>query len=312
MYHDAVRDTAITRKGCDCMDSFKLFTDKYLFWLSIPQINLIDIIEIVILSFLMYQILLWVKNTRAWMLVKGIIVILAFMLVAYIFRMNTILWLANKTINVGIIAMVIIFQPELRRALEQLGRKNILGRVFNTETGRNSTERFSDKTINEIIRAVYQMGRVKTGALIVMEREVALGEYERTGITVDAVLSAQLLINIFEHNTPLHDGAILVRGDRVVSATCYLPLSDDMELSKELGTRHRAAIGVSEVTDSFTIVVSEETGSVSVAENGSLRRNVDEETLRTLLENVQNKQTEDSKRFRLWKGRHKHEEEMDV
>lgn len=290
------------------MAMLKMFTDKYLFWLSIPQINLIDVIEIIIISFLMYQILLWIKNTRAWTLFKGIVVIVAFMMFAYLFQMNTILWLANKTINVGIIAMVIIFQPELRRALEQLGRKNILGKVFNSEVGKNGTERFSDKTINEIIRAVYQMGRVKTGALIVIERKVALGEYERTGILVDAVLTAQLLINIFEHNTPLHDGAILVRGDRVISATCYLPLSDNMELSKELGTRHRAAIGVSEVTDSFTIVVSEETGGVSVAENGSLTRNVDEETLREMLENVQNKQADDSRRFRLWKGRHRHEE----
>ncbi len=294
------------------MNEIKIFAEKYLFWLSIPQINLIDVIEIILLSFLMYQILLWFKNTRAWMLFKGIVVIAAFMLLAYLFRMNTILWLANKTINVGIIAMVIIFQPELRRALEQLGRKNILGKVFNSDISKNSTQRFSDKTINELIRGVYQMGRVKTGALIVIEREVALGEYERTGITVDAVLSAQLLINIFEHNTPLHDGAILVRGDRVISATCYLPLSDNMELSKELGTRHRAAIGVSEVTDSFIIVVSEETGSVSVAENGTLRRNIDEDTLRTMLVNVQNKQAEDSKRFRLWKGRHKNEEEVDV
>lgn len=294
------------------MNELKLFSEKYLFWLSFPKINPIDVMEIIIISFLIYQVLLWIKNTRAWMLFKGIVVIVAFMLFAYIFRMNTILWLANKTINVGIIAMVIIFQPELRRALEQLGRKNILGKVFNNELGKNNTERFSDKTINEIIRAVYQMGKVKTGALIVMEKEVVLGEYERTGITVDAVVSAQLLVNIFEHNTPLHDGAILVRGNRVVSATCYLPLSDNMELSKDLGTRHRAAIGVSEVTDSFTIVVSEETGNVSVAENGTLRRNVDEETLRELLVRLQNKQAEDSKRFRLWKGRHRNEEEMDV
>lgn len=294
------------------MSGLKLFADKYLFALSFPQINFIDVLEIIIISFLIYQVLVWVKNTRAWMLLKGILVIVIFMLFAYIFRMNTILWLVEKTINVGIIAVVIIFQPELRRALEQLGRKNILGKVFNSEVNRNNAEGFSDKTINEIVRAAYQMGRVKTGALIVIEREVALGEYERTGITVDAVVSAQLLINIFEHNTPLHDGAVLVRGNRVTSATCYLPLSDNMELSKDLGTRHRAAIGISEVTDSFTIVVSEETGCVSVAENGILVRDVDEETLRTMLAAIQEKQTEDSKRFRLWKGRHRNEEEMDV
>lgn len=285
-----------------------MFTEKYLFWLSIPQVNLIDIIEIIIISFLMYQILLWIKSTRAWVLFKGIVVLLLFALVAYVFQMNTILWIANKTVNVGIIAMVIIFQPELRRALEQLGRKNFLGKFFNSEVGRNNIERFSDKTINEIVRAVYQMGRVKTGALIVIEKEVGLGEYERTGIGVDAIVTAQLLINIFEHNTPLHDGAILVRGNRIVSATCYLPLSDNMELSKELGTRHRAAVGVSEVTDSFTIVVSEETGGISVAEGGRLRSHVDEDTLRELLTIIQQKQTDDNKRFRLWKGRHRNEE----
>lgn len=294
------------------MSELKIFAEKYLFWLSFPQINFIDIIEIIIISFLMYQILLWIKNTRAWMLFKGIIVLLLFTAAAYLFQMNTILWLANKTINVGIIAVVIIFQPELRRALEQLGRKNFLGRVFNNEVSKNASEHFSDKTINEILRAVYQMGRARTGALIVIEKEVGLGEYERTGITVDAVVSASLLINIFEHNTPLHDGAILVRGNRVVSATCYLPLSDNMELSKDLGTRHRAAVGVSEVTDSFTIVVSEETGSVSVAEGGNLKRNVDEETLRELLMNIQNKATDDGKRFRLWKGRHRNEDETTV
>lgn len=294
------------------MSGLKIFAEKYLFWLSFPQINFIDIIEIIIISFLMYQILLWIKNTRAWMLFKGIIVLFLFTALAYLFQMNTILWLANKTINVGIIAVVIIFQPELRRALEQLGRKNFLGKVFNNEVNKNTSENFSEKTINEVLRAVYQMGRARTGALIVIEKEVGLGEYERTGIRVDAVVSAPLLINIFEHNTPLHDGAILVRGNRVVSATCYLPLSDNMELSKDLGTRHRAAVGVSEVTDSFTIVVSEETGSVSVAEGGTLRRNVDEDTLRELMMNIQNKATEDGKRFRLWKGRHRNEDETSV
>lgn len=283
-----------------------------MFWLSLPQINSVDIIEIILISVLFYHILLWFKTTRAWMLFKGIIIVLVFIMVAYIFRMNTIVWLANKTINVGIIAMVIIFQPELRRALEQLGRKNLLGKVFNSETGKNNSERFSDKTINELIRAVYQMAMVKTGALIVIQQEVGLEEYERTGIVVDGVITAQLLINIFEHNTPLHDGAILVKGDRVVSATCYLPLSDNMELSKELGTRHRAAVGVSEVTDSFTIVVSEETGGVSVAQGGRLRRNVDEENLRRMLVGIQNKQTDDSRRFRLWKGRHRNEEKTNV
>lgn len=286
------------------MSGIKEFVERYLFGISIPQINPTDIVEIIIISFLIYHILLWVKKTRAWTLFKGIVVLLAFTLVAYLLQMNTILWLANKTINVGIIAVVIIFQPELRRALEQLGSKNILGKVFAAEGGKNTSERFSDKTINELVRAVYQMGRVKTGALIVIEQEVGLEEYERTGIGVDGIITAQLLINIFEHNTPLHDGAIIVRGDRIVSATCYLPLSDNMLLSKELGTRHRAGVGISEATDSMTVIVSEETGKISVAYGGQLHRGLTADELRDYLSEIQDKVVEE-KRHIIWKGRAK-------
>lgn len=288
------------------MEILKTFADKYLFWLSIPRMTPIDLIEIIIISFIMYQIMLWIKNTRAWMLFKGIIVLLAFVLIASLFQMNTILWIANKTINVGIIAIVIVFQPEFRKALEQLGRKNVFASLFSFETSKNSEERFSDKTVNEIIRAAFEMGRVKTGALIVIEQDIVLSEYERTGIALDAVLSAQLLINIFEHNTPLHDGAIIVRGNRIISATCYLPLSDNMELSKELGTRHRAGVGISEVTDSVTVIVSEETGGVSIAIGGQLVRNIDSEYLKEKLSYIQKKSL-DVKRFRIWKGRDKSE-----
>ena len=154
---------------------------------------------------------------------------------------------------------MIIFQPELRKALENLGGKNVLGKLF--DFGKVEENKFSDHTIDELIKACYAMGKVKTGALIVIEDEILLNEYVRTGIDIDAIISSQLLINIFEKNTPLHDGAVIVRGDRVVSATCYLPLSDSMTLSKDLGTRHRAAVGISEVSDSLTIVVSEETSN---------------------------------------------------
>ncbi len=279
-----------------------IFRDKYLTWMDLPVITFIDIVEIIIIAFLFYTILVWIKSTRAWMLFKGLMVILVFVLLAAGFQMNTILWLAEKTINVGVIAIVIIFQPELRRALEQLGRKNFLSGIASLEFGKDDTEKISEKTINELVRACFEMSKVKTGALIVIEDTVVLSEYERTGIALDAVLTNQLLINIFEKNTPLHDGAIIVRGDRVVSATCYLPLSDNMELSKDLGTRHRAAVGISEVSDSVTIVVSEENGRVSVAAGGQLIRDLDQEGLRKNLKSL-NKFEPETKRKGLLKRR---------
>lgn len=258
-----------------------------LFGMPDISFSFVDIVEILIISFLFYHILLWIKNTRAWNLFKGIIVILLFVLVAAIFQMNTILWLAENTLSVGLTALVIIFQPELRNALENLGGKNVLGKLF--DFGKVEENKFSDHTIDELIKACYAMGKVKTGALIVIEDEILLNEYVRTGIDIDAIISSQLLINIFEKNTPLHDGAVIVRGDRVVSATCYLPLSDSMTLSKDLGTRHRAAVGISEVSDSLTIVVSEETGKVSIAMRGQIYRNVNADFLRGKLKYLQNR-----------------------
>ena len=163
-------------------------------------------------------------------------------------------------------------------------------------------ERFSAKTTNELVKAVFEMSKDKTGALIVIEQNVALGDYERTGIPIDAMVSSQLLVNIFEHNTPLHDGAVIMRNNRIVAATCYLPLSDNLEINKELGTRHRAGIGISEVSDSMTIIVSEETGDVSVAVGGELFRKLDADNLKKKLSYIQNNSL-DVKRFRLWKGK---------
>ncbi len=268
-----------------------------------------DIIEIIIISFAFYQIMVWIKNTRAWSLFKGIGVILIFTLIAVYFQMNTILWIADKTLSVGVIALIIVFQPELRKALEQIGKKNFISNIFSFTDNRNVSEKFTDKTINELVKGTYELAKTKTGALMVIEQDINLDEYIETGITVDAVITNQLLINIFEHNTPLHDGAVVLRGDRVVSATCYLPLSDNMELSKELGTRHRAGVGISEVTDSFTIIVSEETGKVSVAQGGQLLRNIDGEHLRKLLIKLQNK-TVDNKRFKLLRGKRGRNEEI--
>ena len=269
---------------------------------SIPVMGLTDYVEILIIAFLVYEVMLWIKDTRAWSLMRGIVIIILFVLLAYLLQMTTILWLVRNGLNVLLMAVLIIFQPELRRALDFLGRKNFIASFFSFN-GSNVNERFSDKTMNEIIKACYEMGRARTGALIVMKQSDPLTEYVRTGIEVDAVVTSQLLINIFEHNTPLHDGAVIIEGDRVVSATCYLPLSDNMELSKELGTRHRAGVGISEATDSLTIIVSEETGRVSVAQGGMLTRNVAQDTLRDELIKLQNKTVIDkrSKRGRIAK-----------
>lgn len=282
---------------------------NYLSKISLPSVGIIDIIEISLISFLVYHVMVWMKYTRAYMLIKGILLVLIFLLIAYVLRMNTILWIVTNLADVMIIAVVVIFQSELRRALEQLGQKNFMAKIISFDNNKEVKERFTDKTINELLRACYDMSEVKTGALIVIEQENILSEYERTGIHIDAALSSQLLINIFEHNTPLHDGAVIVRGNRVVAATCYLPLSDNMELSKQLGTRHRAGVGISEVSDSMTIIVSEETGQVSVALNGRLTRHVNSAALREMLVKVQNKQVIDNRKIRqLLKGRTKNEE----
>ena len=282
------------------------FIRDYLVKLYIPRITWTDIIEIVIIAFVIYNVMVWIKNTKAWVLLKGIIIVVIFALIAYILNLKTILWIAGKTISVGIIALVIIFQPELRRALEQLGRKKILFGLFRFNDGREKGERFSSKTAEEIVRACFDMGAAYTGALIVIEQDMVLEEYEKTGITVDGLVTSQLLINIFEHNTPLHDGAVIIRGDRVVAATCYLPLSDNNNLNKALGTRHRAGVGISEVTDSMTIIVSEEPGKVSVAVGGELIHDIDADSLRNKLEYLR-RRTIDVKSFKIWRGRLKHE-----
>ncbi len=278
--------------------------EKYISIDSIPKMSLIDYIEILLIAFLLYELMIWIRDTRAWSLMRGMIVIALFVLLAYVMQMTTILWLVRHILDIGIMALVVAFQPELRKALDRLGRQNIISSLLQFRPGGSVDERFSDKTVNEIVRACYEMGRVKTGALIVIAQMDTLSEYARTGIELDSIVSSQLLINIFEHNTPLHDGAVIIRGNRIISATCYLPLSDNMALSKELGTRHRAGVGISEVTDSLTIIVSEETGRVSVAKGGTLHGNIDSEFLREQLEILQNKTVEDRKLL-LWKGRAK-------
>lgn len=276
--------------------SLYAFVDKYMYWLHIPRVGLIDVVEIIIIAVLLYYVIVWFRKTRAWTLFKGIVVLLIFLLLAALFQMNTILWLFSRLLNFAVIALIIIFQPELRRALESLGRNNPIAFFSNLDFSKSEEPRFSERTVNELVRACFEMGKVKTGALIVIEQEIRLDEYIRTGIRLDAAISSQLLLNIFEKNTPLHDGAIVIRGDRIVAATCYLPLSDSMRLSKELGTRHRAAVGISEVSDSVTLIVSEETGGVSIARQGQIFRNVREDYLRKELTRIAGEtQTDDLK-----------------
>lgn len=277
-----------------------------------PNVEFSDIAEILIIAFFLYHIILWMKTSRAWTLLKGILVIIIFALIAYLCKFTTILWIAGKTINVALIAVVVIFQPELRKALEQLGNKRYLAGLLQFDDLKDKKEIFSDRTIDELVKASYEMAKHKTGALIVIEQEINLQDYINTGIDIDAFVSNQLLINIFEHNTPLHDGAVIIRGNRIVSATCYLPLSDNMDLSKELGTRHRAGAGISEATDAFVIIVSEETGKVSIAHNGQLVRNVDVEYLRNKLELLKIGNLDTGKRIKIWKRGGRSDEENNI
>ena len=269
---------------------------KFLFWTTqhslpfrLPSFEITDLFEILILAYLVYRLLLWIKTTRAWTLLKGIITIAACVFLVYILEMDTLIYIVNRGFSIVIIAAVVVFQPELRRVLEQLGERDFITSLLPLQNVGAVEEMFSDRTLGELVRAAAEMGRAKTGALIVIMQNETLEEYERTGITVDAVVTSQLLINIFEHNTPLHDGAVIMRGDRITAATCYLPLSDNMSLSKDLGTRHRAGVGISEVTDSFTIIVSEETGRVSYAMMGNMTTGVASSNLREALHRLQKK-----------------------
>ena len=271
---------------------------SFLNQIHVPNLRWTDIVEILILAFLIYHILLWIKNTRAWSLLKGLAVVIVFVGIAALFNMSTILWLVQNVTGIAVMALVVLLQPELRSAMEELGQTNILSSLFNLDNQRTPEGRFSDKTITEIIRATMQMSRVRTGALIVIEQTSPLQEYARTGIDMDALVTSQLLVNIFEKNTPLHDGAVIIRNNRIVAATCYLPLSEN-RMDKNLGTRHRAGVGISEVTDSLTIIVSEESGEISLAYRGALTRKVTEDELRERLVTLQNKEIQEEKHARI-------------
>ena len=243
-----------------------------------PEFGPLQVLDIFIIAVLLHLIIRWIRRTQAWVLFRGIALILFVALLAEIFNLVTIQWLVENTIGMGLVVIVILFQPELRKALEQIGR----GQYLPLKTESEQRIHSSAHTVDEIIKATRAMANSLTGALIVLEQEVDLSEHERTGIAIDAQVSAQLLMNIFERNTPLHDGAVVIRENRVSSASCILPLTAE-SVDSALGTRHRAAIGVSEVSDARVIVVSEETGTISIVTGGEITRGVTENKMRDVL-----------------------------
>lgn len=243
----------------------------------ISTITFLDIVDILIVAFILYKLYMGVKDTRALALFKGIIILLVITLLSKVLQLYVIYWLLQKLMTMMLIALPVVFQPELRRALEHLGR----GRLFKKNSFLNTEE--TEVLLTHLANTASALSQNKIGALMVIERDTGLGDYADTGIKIDGLVSSEFLINVFIPNTPLHDGATIIRGNRVVAAGCLLPLTDDRTLNKELGTRHRAAIGMTEQTDSVVIVVSEETGIISLAREGRLTRYLDKETLKDTL-----------------------------
>ena len=263
----------------------------------IPSFQITDILEILILIFVIYKVITGLRNTRAMVLLKGVLILFIFYNIAYMLSFNAILVLFDSLIALLLFGIIVVFAPEMRKFLEQIGTQNISGKINLKGLFVKKNEPlkyYSDKTISELSKAVFAMGEVKTGALIVLGREFVLTDYIATGIDINADISSQLLINIFEKNTPLHDGAVIQVGDKIVAATCYLPLSENKNISKHLGTRHRAAIGMTENSDCIVIIVSEETGNVSLAINGHINYNLTKEKLTELLTRYQTCKKENS------------------
>ncbi|MBO9131411.1 diadenylate cyclase CdaA [Bacillus sp. 165] len=257
-----------------------------------------NIVDIALVWFVIYKLILLIRGTKAVQLLKGIIVIVVVRILSSVFKLHTLQWLMDQALTWGFLAVIIIFQPELRRALEQLGRGSLFSRGMNHEEDEQAS------IVDSIVKAVEYMAKRRIGALISVERETGMNDYIETGILMDAALSSELLINIFIPNTPLHDGAVIMQKDKITAAACYLPLSESPFISKELGTRHRAALGISEVTDSVTIVVSEETGTISLTKNGELHRELKSEQLREMLIKELNPHTKPSSSS-LWNWRGK-------
>lgn len=268
------------------MNRIIMYLSEFIETNYVTDIRLLDVLEILIIAFFLYKVMIWIQNTKAWMLLRGILVIGVFILIAILFNMQTILFIAKNSVNVLATAIIVVFQPEIRRALENLGQNNILFSLA-TFDKKKEKNRVSRHTIDAIANSCAVMSREKTGALIVVENHVKLTEYISTGIAMECKISSQIMLNIFEHNTPLHDGAVILSKDRIAAATCYLPLSENLSLDKKLGTRHRAAIGITEVSDALVIVVSEETGNISIVHDGVLKSDITYDELKeSLMANI--------------------------
>ncbi|MFT5875168.1 MAG: diadenylate cyclase [Clostridium sp.] len=274
------------------MEVFKLMLG------TIKNISVFSILDILVVALIFYKTYMLMKETRAEQLLKGIVLIFVLIPISDLLNLTMLNWILNKTITIGVLTIVIIFQPEIRSALEHIGRTAF------TEKHIFEDEEIMEKVITEIVNAVEILSNSKTGALIVMEQRTGIGEIIKTGTTMDAVISTALLENIFVVNTPLHDGATVIRNDRIIAAGCFLPLTNNDKISKKLGTRHRAAIGITETSDALTIIVSEETGTISLAMNGRLVRNYDKDKLKKILVQIirrrQNKKITLKERVMSW------------
>ncbi len=267
-------------------------------------IRMRDVMDIVIVAVVIYKLYVLLRETRAEQLAKGIVVLLVLTKVTEWMQLYTINWILNNAMTVGTLALLIVFQPELRRGLEYIGRSRLFSKSFVEIRGESLTS-----VVDEIVEAVASLSRQKIGALIVIERQTGLNEVVETGTRIEGYVSSDLLINIFIPNTPLHDGAVIIKDDKIKAAACFLPLTENMGLSKELGTRHRAALGISERSDSLSIIVSEETGGISAAENGTIARYLDSKTLRQIL--IDMYKPKSSNQTFPWKWRQKDEPEKE-
>lgn len=265
---------------------------------SIKNMTVWSILDIFVVSYIFYKIYMLIKETRAEQLLKGILLILLLIPISNLLNLTMLNWILNKTITIGVLSIVIIFQPEIRRALEHIGRS-----AFNDKHILEDEEKM-DEVVSEIINAIDNLAMTKTGALIIIEQNTGLGDVVSSGTKVDAIVTSALLENIFVVNTPLHDGATIIRNDRIVASGCVLPLTGNNAINKKLGTRHRAGIGISEISDALVLIVSEETGVISLAVNGKLTRNYNKEKLKSLLikimKNRQNKKSTFKERVKSW------------
>ena len=275
--------------------------------LRLPSIRITDVIDIFLVACLIYIIIHWIKETRAWTLFRGLLIIVMISLLSYYLHFYTLTWIIEKTLSVGVIAVIIIFQPELRKALEQIGTGAVTGVSGILQTPA-STGKITSETANEIYKACINLSAERTGALIVIEQHVPMGDVAKnTGVNINGNVTAQLLQNIFVNKTPLHDGAVIIRNNKIAAASCILPVTQK-EIGQELGTRHRAAVGGSENSDAYVIVVSEETGKISIAKEGKLKKGISAQELKSTLDRIaEGSKTTAININKIWKGKVKHE-----